>query len=103
MVELSYDHPRRYEGCTLKVKNPNLPHFVMCGKCEGHGSYNLELDAYGAGNHFACLCHACDGHGYHHPDSCEDHKFVFVRKLGRCIEEMKCAVCSLVRVIDSSD
>ena len=26
-----------------------------CGKCKGHGKWNLELDAYGPGRHFRLL------------------------------------------------
>jgi len=101
MPEITANHPRRFEGITKQYDKP--PDFVICGRCEGHGSYNLKLDQYGPGLHFRALCPSCDGHGFRHKDACEDHKFIHLRKLGRCIEEMMCTVCSTVRVIDSSD
>jgi DnaJ-class molecular chaperone len=38
--------------------------YSVCPSCEGHGGWNLELDAFGPGKHFQAGCLQCSGWGW---------------------------------------
>lgn len=80
--------------------------WVLCPACHGHGSYNLELNAYGEGQHFRGGCNNCTGWGYVEvgsPDAKCVHKYGSSRNVGKCLTEYTCDLCGNKNVVDSSD
>lgn len=77
---------------------------VECGKCHGHGGWNLKLNAYGSGRHFRASCNNCTGWGYV-PAAQGDHVHEWDRgeTVGRCVTRYTCVGCGKVSDVDSSD
>jgi hypothetical protein len=77
---------------------------VECGKCRGHGGWNLQLDAYGPGKHFRASCNNCTGWGYvPEEQGSHIHEWDGGVAISRCCTRYTCAACNAVSVVDSSD
>ena len=87
-----------------------------CPKCQGHGGWNLKLNAYPLRqhadtpenrhkfSHFRASCDHCVGWGYVKPDDTDHiHEWIFVRNLGNCLNLHECEICGKQWQIDSSD
>jgi hypothetical protein len=90
-------------GAYAKPRVESVP-VVECAKCNGHGGWNLKLDAFGAGKHFRASCNNCTGWGFV-PASQGDHIHEWDRgeTVGRCVTRYTCAGCGHVSDVDSSD
>ncbi len=76
----------------------------ICPVCKGHGHWNLELDAYGKGQHFRAACFQCNGWGWvDEKDKDCVHEFKEIALVGRCLHKMQCSKCGQERTVDSSD
>ena len=88
----------------------------MCPRCEGHGGWNLRLNAYPlhdkadtaqnrhAFSHFKTGCGHCYGYGYvQDSETCEGHDWKFEKNLGRCYNRYACSKCNQTMDVDSSD
>lgn len=104
-----------YRDIPVREKPKYYPDWTqMCPTCEGHGNFNITLDAYGAGRHFRGCCSNCNGWGWIKP--C-DHVHEWVEISSKKSAELgikhwgvfchvylcKHASCKEVRVTDSSD
>jgi len=106
----------------IRKRRPTKERPVECPLCKGHGMWNLELDAYGKGDHFRASCSQCHGWGFVQPglDATCIHEFEEVgpkefdelkKKFsglgefvyGRCIHNLVCKTCGRRMVTDSSD
>ena len=88
---------------------------VICPKCQGHGGWNLRLNAYSLHgypdtrenrhrySHFRASCSSCWGYGYLQPGQTCVHEWDYYRTIGRCLHEWKCVKCGAIREVDSSD
>lgn len=82
--------------------------WALCPLCQGHGGWNLGLNAYGPGRHFQAFCRQCWGWGWVKADS-KDVKCVHTFKEiapdqpYRCWHTIQCANCGETRSYDSSD
>jgi hypothetical protein len=93
---------------------------VECALCQGHGGWNLEINAYPhrmkpenredtAENrhlycHFRASCSNCNGWGY--VDAVQGkhvHEWDNGRKIGNCLTEYGCKTCGEKQTVDSSD
>ena len=74
-----------------------------CPVCEGHGGWNLKLNAYGEGKHFKCTCSHCNGWGYiDENEICSGHEWQWVANLGNCYNKYECTKCHKTWDVDSS-
>lgn len=108
----------------MKRKKPDRKRNLTarCPRCKGYGGWHLELNAYGPGKHFDCLCSNCLGWGYvepraadhvHHYMQMEEEEANALRKTkglgpirytyGRCCHNAVCSICGDFRFTDSSD
>jgi hypothetical protein len=89
--------------------------YVECPKCDGHGGWNLTLNAYNLWDrpdtpenrhrysHFVASCSQCWGYGWVDPKETECiHTYKFLRSTGNCLRQEKCTGCDKVIEIDSS-
>lgn len=103
---------------TMHEVNPcyNDSDYIHCPVCQGHGGWNLRLNAYGAGQHFQCFCTQCNGYGWVRADGPNAkciHENVEVSQeecsrrglthYGRCWHVTECKKCGLIGAYDSSD
>jgi DnaJ-class molecular chaperone len=88
----------RYEGYVKKTPFSDLT--KLCHVCDGHGAYNeLKENQFIGRRH----CNQCNGHGWVVSNSCENHNYQFVKKVGKYAYDEKCINCGVERTIDSSD
>lgn len=110
------DHMHPDAFVDFEVRSPEYGMTKMCPRCQGHGGWNLKLNAYrlpeGAENtpfnrnryvHFHTLCGNCHGYGYVHESQTCVHDWEYSRGVGKCLTEYKCVHCGKLQVIDSSD
>ena len=110
------DHMHPDAFVDFSVRSPEYGMTKMCPRCQGHGGWNLKLNAYrlpeGAENtpfnrnryvHFHTLCGNCNGYGYVHESQTCVHDWEYSRGVGKCLTEYKCVHCGKLQVIDSSD
>ena len=75
-----------------------------CGKCKGHGKWNLELDAYGPGRNFRASCNNCTGWGYvEASQGSHVHDWDAGVALSMHNTRYTCTTCGQTRDVDSSD
>ena len=79
-------------------KYPEKNKFVPCPKCQGHGKWNLKLNAYGPGKHFQGACGQCWSWGFVAPGSLDEtclHTFKAIapRDRFRCSHTIECTTC----------
>lgn len=81
---------------------------TLCPLCQGHGGWNLRLNAYGLGKHFQAMCNQCWGWGHvGKEDATCIHDFMEGERKGsgsgRMFEhKIKCRKCGRSRWYDSS-
>ena len=86
------------------IKEPTTTWTKLCPQCQGHGGWNLKVDAYGSGKHFQTTCDVCCGWGWISPKrECVQHTWEFVKNLGRCYNRYKCTKCGAIDDVDSGD
>lgn len=91
------------------------PGRITCLKCQGHGGWNLRVNAYGFPipntpenrhkyTHFRAGCDNCNGWGVV-PVEQEDHIHEWVRtgNAGNCLHVYRCESCRAEQIVDSSD
>ena len=93
-----------YDDTPVKEANPRYGYTVLCPKCEGHGTYNLELNAYGPGKHFKGCCQQCTGWGWVTPDNatCIHDWKQTAHDERRCLTNYQCSKCGKTETVDSS-
>jgi hypothetical protein len=100
-----------FKDMQVKPKKEYLSDRV-CPRCQGHGQFNLRINAYGPGKHFKSLCGACWGYGYLQKGQVCAHEWrdateEEIKKahitLYRCEHAWVCTKCSTTRVVSSSD
>ena len=90
--------------------------YVVCPKCDGHGGWNLKLNAYPLRgledtsenrhkfSHFKSNCGQCGGWGWTSPENTKCiHEMSRYRNVGKCLNEYVCVKCGMIEEIDSSD
>lgn len=82
--------------------------WAHCPVCKGHGTWNLEVNAYGPGKHFQAFCSQCWGWGWVKADGADAacvHEFVEVKpdQSWRCWHTIRCTKCGHTKSYDSSD
>jgi hypothetical protein len=81
---------------------------VACAKCQGHGKWNLTVNAYGPGKHFQGGCGQCWGWGWVKADSVDAtclHTFKAIApdQPFRCWHTVACTQCGHKRSYSSDD
>lgn len=79
---------------------------VLCPKCQGHGKWNLTVNAYGPGRHFQGSCGQCWGWGWvSGADATCLHTFVAIApdQPFRCWHTIQCTACGTKRSYSSDD
>ena len=110
------DHMHPDAFVDFSVRSPEYGMTKMCPRCQGHGGWNLKLNAYRLPEgyednsynrnryvHFHTLCGNCNGYGYVHESQTCVHDWEYSRGVGKCLTEYKCVHCGQLQVIDSSD
>lgn len=99
--------------CVMK-KPDHLLDSKICPKCQGHGGWNLKLNAYPLHHypdtmenrhlysHFRASCNQCNGYGWTTDLDCI-HSMTFVENVGNCLNKWSCTKCDHHVVYDSSD
>lgn len=92
---------------------PHMPDASECPRCQGHGGWNLRLNAYPLhgladtpanrhrNSHFRASCPQCNGYGWTYDTECI-HDFVRVGSVAMHQHIDKCQKCGLEQVCDSS-
>jgi len=93
-----------YDDIPVKLSPGLYGLTVLCPKCSGHGTYNLELNAYGPGKHFQGGCRQCNGWGWVRPEDsvCVHDWKQTAHDQWRCLTNYKCAKCGVEQTVDSS-
>jgi hypothetical protein len=106
-----------FQDMSLKPIPPDhfSQHPVRCPRCDGHGGWNLRLDAYGEGKHFQAGCFQCNGWGWvdaHSKDATCVHDYQEVSysdclqqgipHYGQCWHVYQCTKCGARNSCDSS-
>lgn len=112
---LPEDHPDRYKDIELLDPPPKDGLHIHCPVCEGHGSWNNRIDAYGEGKHFQSMCSQCWGWGWvaeNSKDATCVHEMKEMTKAwctennvyhaGMCYHVQKCEKCGKISSYDSS-
>lgn len=92
----------KYLGIEVKP-HPGNAYGKTCPKCEGHGRWNIQIDAYGKGHHFQMVCGACNGRGYLRKGQTCTHEWHRKANIGKCLNLYACKHCGEQKAIDSSD
>lgn len=91
----------------LPVKEPTIWSGRSCPRCEGHGEWVLQEDAYpseeGKYKHFRTVCGACGGSGYLRKGQTCVHVWEDNGTIGVCLHEWKCTLCGTTKIVDSGD
>lgn len=87
-----------------------------CNRCNGHGGWNLKLNAYPLHHyennrenrhrysHFRAVCDHCNGWGYTSPDeSCIGHEWKLNKNLNSYQQQYQCLHCVKSMYVDTSD
>lgn len=130
---MNYLHPSTdphslvFQDYPIRI-NPNLEKYVPCRVCQGHGGWNLTVNAYSLRGHldtpqnrhhfchFRSMCGQCDGYGYVLIDSLNsscihDYKELSsiecselkITHYGMCWHVLQCKHCKQIKSYDSSD
>lgn len=88
----------------------------VCPVCQGHGGWNLKLNAYNLHSyentpenrhrysHFRCCCSHCNGWKQVRADeNCQGHEWKRIATTGRCLNLYECVHCGKKSEVDSSD
>lgn len=99
-----------------KTESDLIKDYKLCPVCQGHGGWNLSLNAYPLHgrestpenrhrySHFRCCCSHCNGWGgVHKSVSCVGHEWKHIATTGRCLNLYECVHCGKIQEVDSSD